>query len=165
MRVVSCEPTHTLSLFLCLCLAPCLALVLALSVCLSLVSLSFSFSACVWLRVWLWCWHCLSLSLFLSLSLCVRACVSACLPQCVPLSRSQFMLLQRIAYRSMLAYLPQLGLSFPPLSLFSLFLLMSTITQAPNIDDPAQAEAYTVYRQDKDSYNEKVKEQARKFAA
>lgn len=53
----------------------------------------------------------------------------------------------------------------PQITIKQILLGIQELLNAPNIDDPAQAEAYTVYRQDKDSYHDKVKEQARKFAA
>lgn len=53
----------------------------------------------------------------------------------------------------------------PQITIKQILLGIQELLNAPNIDDPAQAEAYTVYRQDKEAYAEKVKEQARKYAA
>ena len=52
----------------------------------------------------------------------------------------------------------------PQITIKQILLGIQELLNAPNIDDPAQADAYTVYRQDKASYEEKVREQARKFA-
>uniref|UniRef100_W5MZ98 UBC core domain-containing protein n=1 Tax=Lepisosteus oculatus TaxID=7918 RepID=W5MZ98_LEPOC len=52
-------------------------------------------------------------------------------------------------------------LSFPA---FQILLGVQELLNEPNIQDPAQAEAYTIYCQNRMEYEKRVRAQAKKFA-
>ncbi|XP_071491969.1 SUMO-conjugating enzyme UBC9-B [Diadema setosum] len=52
----------------------------------------------------------------------------------------------------------------PAVTIKQILLGIQDLLNDPNINDPAQAEAYTIYQQNRMQYERKVKEQAQKFA-
>jgi len=51
----------------------------------------------------------------------------------------------------------------PGITVKQILLGIQALLNEPNVKDPAQQEAYDLYRADKDAYLEKVQEQAQKF--
>jgi ubiquitin-conjugating enzyme E2 I len=53
----------------------------------------------------------------------------------------------------------------PALTLKQILLGIQELLDNPNLDSPAQAEAFNDYRRDREAYDRKVKDQARKYTA
>ena len=51
----------------------------------------------------------------------------------------------------------------PAVTIKQILLGIQELLDSPNIKDPAQAEAYVVFTQNREDYNRKIKEQAKKF--